>query len=283
MALVEPPKKGGRYTVKEKEERRIQVYHLHFEEKKSAVKIAELLRVSRNTINDDIAYWYSQLANEFKAQNLTSKMTKQIQRKEMQRDRLLELLEDVDLDEKLKIEKDISKIDDNLIQYYSKMITSGKTTLEPTVKIEDIDENEIKDLVRSLIFDDGLEVYSENELEFHFIRETKCNVKHAENLLEKMLSDGLSLCRQSETKRDFIKSISGDHTLTYNLEKFANLRKYVTKEEVYKILDKRTKLEMEIRKMDEIEIKLNEKYGEKSKWPKEVLEKFESEDWKDLE
>ena len=71
MALAEPIKKGGRYTKKEQEERKIQVYHLHFEENKSAAKIAELLNVNRNTINDDISYWHSQLAGEMKFQGLT--------------------------------------------------------------------------------------------------------------------------------------------------------------------------------------------------------------------
>jgi len=280
MALVEPKKKGGRYTVKEKEERRIQVYHLHIEEKKSAVKIAKLLGVHRNTISEDIAYWDSQLAHEFNAQDITAKMTKQIQRREMQRDRLLEFLEDVSLDEKLKIEKHISDIDDKLIQHYSKMILSGKTTLEPTVKIDD---EEIKELVRDLVFHEEVEVYSENDLKLNFIRETKCNVKHAEDLLERMLSDGLSLCRQIETHLSYVKSISTDYSATYNLEKFGNLRGYFTKDEVGKILDRRTKIEMDIYKRFEIEIKLDVKYEGRSGWPKEVLEKFESEEWMDLE
>ena len=64
MALSEEIKKGGRYTKKEQEERRLQVYHLHFEQEKPAVKIAELLNVNRNTINDDIRYWHQQLASE---------------------------------------------------------------------------------------------------------------------------------------------------------------------------------------------------------------------------
>ena len=83
MALAEQIKKGGPYTKKEQEERKIQVYHLHFEENKSAVKISDLLNVNRNTINEDIRYWHSQLANEMKAQDLTAKMTKQIQRMEI--------------------------------------------------------------------------------------------------------------------------------------------------------------------------------------------------------
>ncbi|HUU47575.1 MAG TPA: hypothetical protein VMW55_02205 [Nitrosopumilaceae archaeon] len=64
MALVEPIKKGGRYTRKEQEERKLRVLQLHFEEKKSAVKIAEELKINRNTINDDIQFWYGQLASK---------------------------------------------------------------------------------------------------------------------------------------------------------------------------------------------------------------------------
>ncbi|MDA1346631.1 MAG: hypothetical protein O3C48_05380 [Crenarchaeota archaeon] len=283
MALVEPVKKGGRYTVKEKEERRIQVYHLHFEENKSAVKIAELLGVNRHTINDDVAYWHSQLASEFNGQNLTSKMTKQIQRIEMQRDRLLEYLDDVDSDKKLKIEKFISEIDNKLMQYFSKMILSGKTTLEPTATSEEIDDNEIKELVRGLIFEDGLEeLHSENNLKFHFIRETKCDVNHAENLLGRMKNDGLVLCEQRDEKSNgYFERITCDYSKKYNLEKFVNMRGYITMDELSQILLKRSKLEAEIRKINELEEKLIQKHGAKSKWPEGLLEKFESENLDD--
>jgi len=145
MALAEPLKKGGRYTRKEQEERKIQVYHLHFEENKSAIKIAELLHVNRNTVNEDIRYWHLQLANEFNAQDLTAKMTKQIQRMEIQRDRLLEDLEEAEgMDEKLKLERFISDIDNRLVQLFSKMISKGITNLEPTVKLLENNEKSLK-------------------------------------------------------------------------------------------------------------------------------------------
>lgn len=276
MALVNPIKKGGRYTVKEQEERRIQVYHLHFEENRSAVKISELLDVNRNTINGDIAYWHSHLAHEFNAQNIPAKMTKQIQRIEMQRDRLLDFLEDASLDEKFKIEKFISDIDNKLMQYYSKMIQSGMNTLEPTVKVDDIDENEIKELVRGLIFSEGAEeMYSENELKFYFIRKTKCDVNHAERLLAKIMGNGLILCKQDKMITHFPGSFYPSSE-TYNLEKFAGLRGYVTTNELLQIIQKRAKIEADIEKTDEIEEKLIQKHGDKSEWPEWLLEKFES-------
>ncbi len=281
MALVESVKKGGRYTIKEQEERRIQVYHLHFEENRTAVKIAELLGVHRNTINDDIRYWHSQLAHEFNAQNITAKMTKQIQRIEMQRDRLLEYLDAADSDEKYRIEKFISEIDNKLMQYYSKMILSGKTTLEPSIKLEEIDENQIKELVRELIFSGGLEeFYSENELKFHFIHTTKCNIAHAENILEKMKLDGLNLCKQHENM-NYLRTIASDYSTTFNLEKFANMRGYVTIDELGQIVHKRLKLEAEIEKEQKnFEEKFIQKYGsDQSKWSPEILEMYEHEEF----
>jgi len=234
LALAEQIKKGGPYTKKEQEERKIQVYHLHFEENKSAVKISELLNVNRNTINEDIRYWHSQLANEMKAQDLTAKMTKQIQRMEIQRDRLLEDLEDVDdINEKIKLEKFIHEIDNRLVQVFMKMISSGINHLQPTVNLEEINEDEIKEFVRDLILSDegpdSNDVYSEEQFEYDFIRRTKCNVTHVKNVFEKMKQDGLSLCTRTAPNK--LQIFSQDYSQQYDLGKFAILRGYVTLDE----------------------------------------------------
>ena len=44
MALAQE-KRGGPYTKREQEERRLDVYHLHFEEKLPAVAIANILKL----------------------------------------------------------------------------------------------------------------------------------------------------------------------------------------------------------------------------------------------
>ena len=282
MALVEQVKKGGRYTKKEQEERKIQVYHLHFEENKSAVEIAKLLHVNRNTINEDIQYWHKQLANEFKSQDLTAKMTKQIQRMEIQRDRLLEDIEDVEsFDEKIRLEKFIAEIDNRLTQLCLKMIVSGKISLEPTVKLEEIDEDEIKEFVRDLILADedpnSEDLYSENTLKFYFIRRTKCDVDRAENVIERMRRDGLILCEQLNRKKDYFSSNVFDHSITYNLEKFAILRGYLTLNELGSIARTRAAIKEEIEKEEkEREEKFIKKYGPKSQWSEVVKEMFDS-------
>jgi len=63
MAVV-LEKKGGPYTKKDKEKRRTEVYTLHFEKGYSAVRIAEMLGINRNTVNEDIKYLYAQAVEE---------------------------------------------------------------------------------------------------------------------------------------------------------------------------------------------------------------------------
>ncbi len=218
-------KNGGPYTQREQEERKIKVYHLHFEENKSAVKIAELLSVNRNTINDDIRYWHLQLANEMKAQNLSAKMTKQIQRMEIQRDRLLGDLENAEsLTEKISIEKFISEIDNKLVQFFSKMILSGKTEMEPTVKLEEINEEEIKDFTRSLVKKRNYVFkscnFSEEDIQYEIINLTKCDMDRARKFFRKMMDLGLELCPNED---DYEQQ---------NLQKFCVMREYVSKDEL---------------------------------------------------
>lgn len=281
MALEEPLKKGGRYTKKEQEERRIQVYHLHFEENKSAVKIAELLNVNRNTINEDISFWHSQLCVELKTHDLADKMTKQIQRKEIQRERILETLEEAEnVDEKIKLEKSISEIDNSLTNLFSNMISNGIKNLKPTVKLETVNENEIREFVRDIILadedPDATDLYSETNLKFDFIKRTKCDVDYANNVIEKMKKDGLSLCLQSDKKgSDFLSMYTYDES-KYNLSKFATLRGYLTIEEFGSIFKKRIEIKKEIVRQEEVrENKFIKKYGaDESQWPEGVADKF---------
>ena len=81
MAQVQE-KKGGPHTKKEQKVRKDKVYELHFEKGISAVKIAEILRVNRNTVNEDIREWYVKVSEELPEQN-SSLLLKQMQRLEL--------------------------------------------------------------------------------------------------------------------------------------------------------------------------------------------------------
>ena len=69
MATVLEKKNGGPYTKKDQEKRRNQVYTLHFEKGYPAVRIADELGVNRNTISEDIKYWYSSIKEETRQEN----------------------------------------------------------------------------------------------------------------------------------------------------------------------------------------------------------------------
>ena len=70
MVVVLEKRNGGPYTKKEQEQRRSKVYNLHFEKGQSAVRIAEIIKVNRNTVNEDIKYRYSQITSDLKNRNI---------------------------------------------------------------------------------------------------------------------------------------------------------------------------------------------------------------------
>jgi len=199
MALIEPVKNGGRYTKREQEERRLQVHHLHFEDNKSAVEIAETLNVNRNTINEDIKFWFRQIPNRTNILDIYSGMIEEIQRKKIQRDRLLDYLEEVDtINEKIRLEKLIEGIGNRLEQFFSKLIFSGKENLDSSIKSDGIEEEEIKKFVRYLLFLNKNSKYdfeyTKDFLKFEFIRKIKCDVAYADKVIQKMQDYGLELC-----------------------------------------------------------------------------------------
>ena len=120
-------KKGGPYTKKVQEKRRDDVFEMHFEYSYSAVQIANLLNVNRNTINDDIKYWYSELYKSTDFKYSTDWLDKQFVRLEMQRARLRkELDEDSSLKDRLQVERLITNIDLSISSFVVKIETSRK-------------------------------------------------------------------------------------------------------------------------------------------------------------
>jgi len=120
-------KKGGPYTKKEQEKRKDGVFELHFEYGYSAVQIANLLNVNRNTINEDIKYWYSELYKSTNFKYSKDWLDKQFTRLEMQRARLRkELDEDISLKDRLQVERLITNIDLSISSFVVKIETSRK-------------------------------------------------------------------------------------------------------------------------------------------------------------
>jgi predicted DNA-binding protein YlxM (UPF0122 family) len=123
VQISDSSKKGGPYTKQQTDERRRKVYTLYFEKAIPAVRIAESLNVNRNTINEDIKFWLSQLVEETGNNYFVSKALQQLHSLELQKSRLYDELEKREkLDERLAIERLILDIDTRLTQFVGKII-----------------------------------------------------------------------------------------------------------------------------------------------------------------
>jgi len=118
-------KKGGPYSETDRQKRRNEVYRLHFEYGYSALKISELMKINRNTINGDIQYWYSKVVKNWRASSPKFLVIKNIERLELQRTRLSEYLNNANnLQEKLGIERMILDVESKISHTQLKLYDS---------------------------------------------------------------------------------------------------------------------------------------------------------------
>ena len=108
-------KKGGPYTKPQQEKRREQVYQMYFEKGRSAVSIARELGVNRNTVNEDIKELSKQFGEEMNQHSVRDLLTRQMQRIELQRERLMMQLENAEGNERIRIEKMLLDIEMKII------------------------------------------------------------------------------------------------------------------------------------------------------------------------
>ena len=125
-SMAQIQKIGGPYTKQEQEIRKNKVFELHFQQGHSAVQIAKILDINRNTINKDIESWYSEIRKDQSNSN-KDWFDKQLQRLEFQRTRLQESLVDgLSYKERLQIEKSISHIDLSIASFVVKIEISKR-------------------------------------------------------------------------------------------------------------------------------------------------------------
>jgi len=127
--LVKPRQKFAPYTKAQRQDRRKEVYRLHVELGLPAVKIAELMKVDRNTINSDIRTIYQDIAEP--DGTVGDAYNKFASRLESQRSRLLEYLsKQQDIQTKLLIERHITDIDSRMVSMNHKIYDSEITILK---------------------------------------------------------------------------------------------------------------------------------------------------------
>ena len=145
------------YTRSQRRKRIMEVYKLHFEHGVPATRIAQLIKVDRNTINNDLKILYQEALNDYDPNNMSLDdiLQKQILRLETQRDRLGLYLSDVkDVNNKIAIERLIADIDFKLIGAIEKVYhKEGRFWDEIIKRINKIAENKKWDVRYTSLFE----------------------------------------------------------------------------------------------------------------------------------
>jgi hypothetical protein len=132
---VQARKKGGPYSKQDRLARRNEVFRLHFEYGYSAVKIADIMKVNRNTITSDISYLYSQATKRWKSIDPSDWIIRYLERLDVQRSRLREEMDKTkNFQEKLGIERLILDVESKILQTQLKMLESVRQNHSLSIK-----------------------------------------------------------------------------------------------------------------------------------------------------
>jgi len=117
-------KRGGPYNKTERSKRQNEVAKLHFEYGYSARRIADMMKVNRATINNDIQFLFDEFSKRTSL-DPSNMVMRQIMSLEAQKTRLRNMLDDTKpMSEVLKIERTILEIDSKIINAYSKVTST---------------------------------------------------------------------------------------------------------------------------------------------------------------
>ncbi len=163
--MAQKSKRGGPYNKNKRNARRQKVYELHFEKGWTDVKIAQELKVSRNTINADIKYWYEKIGSLEKIYNPEQIVLATLERMSLRRIKLMELYEtSTTINEKVQIEKAVNDIDYRIIHIQLKLATTTRrmfnliySKLNKILKENNINQE------YATTFDQGIRVNESNE------------------------------------------------------------------------------------------------------------------------
>ena len=264
---VQNEKEGGPYTKDERTKRQNEVARLHFEYGYSAVKIAEMMKVNRNTINSDIRYLYSGIKEELK-QNTENIVLKQIARLEAQRTRIVKQIEKGKVVNIIKQEKLLLDVDSKINSFLIKINTNNENK-EPDLDIQD---KKIKEFVLYMLVKYNRygkqHGQSDENIASEIINIWRCSAEKAEKIRSYLDGMGLKYCQKRH-----------EGSFVYDFLEFAFMQRYVCPEDPF--LEDLQELSAIQRRhnTESIEIGLSyyEKYGKEEKWSEEIFERHEQE------
>jgi len=128
-------KNGGPYNKQDRQARRNEVFRLYFEYGYPAVKISDMMKVNRNTINSDIQFWYSQVKKKWKSVDPTNWIIRYTERLELQKTRLREEVDKTkNVQEKISVERLILDVESRILQTQLKLLESIRLNHELATK-----------------------------------------------------------------------------------------------------------------------------------------------------
>ena len=265
---MQDTRKGGPYNKSDQESRRSEVARLHFEYGYSARKIAEMMKVSRNTINADVKFLYSSIKDELKENN-EDYILKQIGRLEAQRGRITNYLQKENIEEKIRYEKLLLEIDLRINNLLSKI------KINEIVQSDEIQEEKIKDFVLYLLIKHSRNpILKKEEMISEIINVFQCTMSEAENLFSQMETLGLKCCHK----------LNG-HDFGYDLLEFVFMRKFLLSSDPFIVKIQSLFIlhhQFDMQK-ETIKKKFKENHGAEEKWSDSVYEQFDNENKKIIE
>lgn len=265
LATVLEKKNGGPYNKKDQDKRRDQVHTLHFGKGYSAVKIAETLGVNRNTINEDIKYWYSNIKEEVKQEN-DDYILRQMGRLESQRSRIVEKITENNVKDAIKYEKMLLDMD---VRINNLLMKINNSILHQETKDTTIQEDKIKDMILFLMIKYNKDYsLTKEKITSEIINFQQGTIEEASKLFLELENLGFNCC----------KKFNGDEVV-YDLMEFAFLRRYLLPDDSFVttvnslfILETYHKEQLK-----NLKKKFKERHGAKEKWSDKVFEEWDKE------
>ena len=264
---IQNEKDGGPYTKDERTKRQNEVARLHFQYGYPAVKIAEMMRVNRNTINSDIKYLYSNIKKEL-GQSTENFVLKQIARLEAQRTRIVEQIEKGKTGNTIKEEKLLLDVDSKINSFLIK-VNANQENEESDL---DIQGKKIKEFVLYILVKynrygnrHGL---SREKIASEMINVWRCSAEKAETTLSQLNNMGLKYCEKHH-----------DGSFMYDFLEFAFMQRYVCPEDSFSEgLQELSAIQSRFdTESGEIAFAYDKKYRDGEKWSEQILDGQEQE------
>jgi len=260
MTLVQE-KKGGPYSKDERVKRQKEVFRFHFEFGYPATRIADLMKINRNTINADIKYWYSSFKEDLK-QNSDNFTLRQIGRLEAQRTRIMKNITE-NKNNDVKYEKLLLNIETEI----NNMLPKAYSNQQMELKQVKIQEDEIKDIILFLLIKHNKNYSLKKEdMISEIMNLQQCTLIQAETIFSQIQELGLECTRKVKSSE-----------FAYDLLEFAFLRRYISPNDEFIVQINalymlNIEYEGEIIKQNE---EFSEKYGDKGEWSNEIFVKYD--------